>query len=88
MNDVIEYHVHMSQLLHFGGLYVAMLDELPLEKMARSVQHASNFGHVVDPTAYRTALGDGRLEKQRAAIDAARAFVRAWREAGLPEPRE
>lgn len=80
----LEYRVAMDQLLHFGALYVAMLEALPLEKMASTVENADAVGPFVDPTTYRAALADRRLDKQRAAISAARRFIADWHAAELP----
>lgn len=86
--DVAEYREHMTQVLHFGAVYARLFEEIPLEKMERSVRNAIDFGPFVDPTKYMEALGDRRLEKQLAAIRAVRTFLASWRDAGLPKLEE
>ncbi len=45
-----------------------------LKEMLAGISMADSVGYILDPTAYRTALADGRLERQRALIEAHQAF--------------
>ncbi len=45
-----------------------------LGEMLKTVSLADSVGFIIDPTAYRTALADGRLDRQKALIEAHQAF--------------
>ncbi len=62
----------------FNACTATITDE-ELAEASRIVEVADATGFVLDPTAYRTALGDGRLDRQRALIKAARDFRAALR---------
>lgn len=51
------------------------------KKMLDTVTVADGVGAIFEPTMYRDALRDGRLDKQRKIIEAAIAFHKAIKEA-------
>ena len=50
-------------------LIAAAIPEADVEAARAAVNKADAFGSIVDPTAYRTAIADHRLERQRRLID-------------------
>jgi hypothetical protein len=70
----------------FNACSMSITDE-DLAAAAHTVELADAVGYVVDPTAYRTALYDGRLERQRALIKAFRDFRAAMRAIDAAAPR-
>jgi hypothetical protein len=51
--------------LRQAALFLDMISEEDLEAMKRTVSMADSVGSIIDPTRYRDALQDGRLEYQR-----------------------
>jgi len=50
-------------------MIAAAIPDADVKAAREAVNKADAFGSIVDPTAYRTALADRRLERQRRLID-------------------
>lgn len=54
-----------EQSLQQAMMFLHMLSDSALKEMQDTVERADSVGFIVDPTKYREALQDGRLDYQR-----------------------
>ncbi len=76
MNDD-EFRQHFDMLIMATRSFLAVsgcVSDAELKEMLDGVSLADSVGYIFDPTAYRTALADGRLVRQKALIEAHQAF--------------
>lgn len=76
-----EHAAFMNELhARVRTIALATIPEISDDDIAAALNMAESFGHIVDPTKYRDALYDGRLDRQRRLIklfEHIRAEVRA-----------
>ncbi len=72
-----EYRINMDFLAMSARSFLLIggkVSDQQLADMLHTVEMADSIGCFADPTAYRTAMHDGRLARQRALIRAHQAF--------------
>jgi hypothetical protein len=62
------------------GQLLLRVSDAELEVSLEAVSQADAIGFVIDPTAYRQALGDRRLDRQRKLLQLARTTLREMTE--------
>lgn len=70
--STFDYAEQMKQVEEFVGLAAVMLHGVDLKQIRETLDRADSVGAILDPTRYRAALADGRLDKQRELIAAVR----------------
>lgn len=75
MSAEYERVIHECEMsLRSAAAWLDMVSQDDLEKALRTIMRADSVGHILEPSLYRAALADGRLEYQRDLIELARAL--------------
>lgn len=72
MSTTLDYTQQMRALEEVVRCAAVMLHGVDLEMLQQTLDRADSVGAILDPTAYRAALQDGRLEQQRELLAAVR----------------
>ena len=78
--EAFDYAGAFEVLQMFSGMHARQLETVELDRLETILDRSHSVGAILDPTAYRTAISDGRLDFQRRVIAAATAFRESMRE--------